>query len=116
MVAGRAAFEGATEEKLCLNILTGEYIPLESGVSVAVADLIHRMLKVDISQRATLEQIKSHPWLSMEMPTLGAFARKSVPRSRTPHSPRTRLVPRSPRLTHISSHISPVSPRLCLSP
>lgn len=47
------------------DIIKGDYKD-PVNVSPQCVDLIRSMLQVDVKKRATIQQIKSHPWMTME--------------------------------------------------
>jgi MAP/microtubule affinity-regulating kinase len=63
LVCGYLPFDGHNFVELFNKILKVQYT-IPSHVSPDCADLIKKMLVVDPEQRATIEQIRKHPWLS----------------------------------------------------
>lgn len=63
LVCGYLPFDGHNFVELFNKILKAQYT-IPSHVSQACANLIERMLVVEPDQRATIEEIKKHPWLS----------------------------------------------------
>jgi len=63
MVTGMLPWEGDNLHDQVANAMRGRFdIPIE--VSVECADLIKRCMVVDPKKRATIEEIRTHPWLS----------------------------------------------------
>ncbi|CAI2361809.1 unnamed protein product [Moneuplotes crassus] len=65
MLTGKGPFESNHTKKTFRNILKEQYI-LPKYLSSNAQDLISKILKVDISQRLTIEEILCHPFLEDE--------------------------------------------------
>ena len=65
MVAGFLPFEAASIPLLFKRIRQGQYRPPDY-ISQEARDLIARMLTVDPDKRATIAELRSHPWMLME--------------------------------------------------
>ncbi|XP_047421964.1 sperm motility kinase 2B-like [Sciurus carolinensis] len=63
LLTGRQPFRACTDEGLRKKILRGRYT-LPRRLSPEARSLIQLMLKLDPTQRPTLEQVMGHPWLS----------------------------------------------------
>lgn len=61
LVCGSLPFDGNTFQELFTKIINGQYI-VPDHVSSECRDLIGRMLVVNPKQRATLDQVREHPW------------------------------------------------------
>jgi len=73
MVVGRFPFSGKSYSELYRNVLTGQF-KLPDQLSSGVRDLIGKMLVLDPATRWNLNQIETHPWL-----TLTALSPKHTP-------------------------------------
>jgi serine/threonine protein kinase len=62
LVCGSLPFDGNSFQELFGRIIRGEYF-VPDHVSMECRDLIGRMLVVDPSQRATLDQVRTHRWI-----------------------------------------------------
>jgi serine/threonine protein kinase len=63
MVTGSFPWDGYTLEEQIANCKKGKFIE-PKGVSEKCVHLIGRMLEVDSKQRATMEEIQQHPWVT----------------------------------------------------
>jgi hypothetical protein len=61
LVCGSLPFDGNTFQELFTKIINGQY-SVPDHVSPECRDLIGRMLVVNPKQRATLDQVREHPW------------------------------------------------------
>lgn len=61
LVCGSLPFDGNTFQELFTKIINGQY-QVPDHVSPECRDLIGRMLVVNPKQRATLDQVREHPW------------------------------------------------------
>jgi len=61
LVCGSLPFDGNTFQELFTKIINGQY-SVPEHVSPECRDLIGRMLVVNPKQRATLDQVREHPW------------------------------------------------------
>eukprot|EP01048_Picozoa_sp_COSAG05_P011116 COSAG05_NODE_1026_length_6118_cov_13.075096_1_plen_359_part_00 len=57
---------GQSTPEVCRRIRQGEMNELPGHLSGEVVDLIHRMLDIDWSRRAKIEEILAHPWVARE--------------------------------------------------
>lgn len=70
MLAGRLPFDGATDRQIIKAVLDSEpdfNHPAWTGISAAAKSCVARMLVKDPRQRATVQEVLSHPWLSGRM-------------------------------------------------
>lgn len=65
LVCGSLPFDGNSFQELFGKIVHGDYF-VPDHVSMECRDLIGRMLVVDPSQRATLDQVRTHRWVADE--------------------------------------------------
>jgi len=63
MVTGSFPWDGQTLEEQIANCKKGRFMEPQ-GVSPSCVQLIGRMLEVDPKKRATIEEIKQHPWVA----------------------------------------------------
>ncbi|CAG9462190.1 unnamed protein product [Pedinophyceae sp. YPF-701] len=63
MTVGSLPFKGGNMRELFKKISKGEYDPMPSKLSKELKDLVAKMLTVDSAKRATLREIKKHPWV-----------------------------------------------------
>lgn len=61
LVCGSLPFDGNTFQELFTKIINGQYL-VPDHVSPECRDLIGRMLVVNPKHRATLDQVREHPW------------------------------------------------------
>ena len=62
LMVGRSPFSYGNPSETLTNIMDGKY-ETPSSMSIVCKDLISRMLVVDTEKRATIAEIKRHPWL-----------------------------------------------------
>lgn len=74
-------FEGDTANDLYRRVLRGEYKP-PSFISPEARDLLRRMLTVEPTRRATVEDVLAHPW------TAASFTQADDPRRYNPNNQR----------------------------
>eukprot|EP01063_Lacrimia_lanifica_P012917 TRINITY_DN1960_c0_g1_i1.p1 TRINITY_DN1960_c0_g1~~TRINITY_DN1960_c0_g1_i1.p1 ORF type:complete len:516 (+),score=87.57 TRINITY_DN1960_c0_g1_i1:36-1583(+) len=65
MLVGKLPFPGGSLATLFVAIQGEDYVIPES-VGVGAADLIRRVLKVDVAKRATITEIFDHPWVTAD--------------------------------------------------
>lgn len=67
MLCGYLPFDDESKSVLYNKILTCQY-KIPKYVSPSAADLLGRILVCKVSERYTLEQIRNHPWMSLNKP------------------------------------------------
>jgi serine/threonine protein kinase len=70
MVYGKLPFESDQTPALYRKTITGDYTLKEGGASPVFEDLIAIMIERDPKTRATLDQIKIHPWVMHRFSTI----------------------------------------------
>jgi len=63
MLCGRFPFEADTDLGLLYQILKGLKYPKKPKLSAEVKDLIESLMEPDPNNRATLDEVRDHPWL-----------------------------------------------------
>ncbi|KAG0176543.1 hypothetical protein DFQ29_005994 [Apophysomyces sp. BC1021] len=66
MLAGEMPFDDDSEIITQRKIVKGDYV-MPSYFSIEASDLIRRVLKLNPTERLTIDQIANHPWLNMEL-------------------------------------------------
>jgi len=62
MVNGRLPWNGRTDTEKTRQICTGDVASFESSLSPEVVDCVKSMLTVDSVERATIDELRKHPW------------------------------------------------------
>ena len=118
MLVGRLPFGGKTELELSMRIKDGTF-HTPSTLPQVPAALLRWLLHTDASKRITMEQVKSHAWLTaplnqLEMPRSSSEPLPKASIAIAPSLPMSGLVPQSARRpsavpASASSNVSPVT-------
>ncbi|KRW98473.1 Protein kinase-like domain [Pseudocohnilembus persalinus] len=68
MVCGHQPFVGSSQKQIANKIVEGKFnFPQDDGLSFQIKNLITSILNINPVHRATIQEIKDHPWMSIDL-------------------------------------------------